>query len=195
MHLVKHRYVVERLHRTMAWEKKVRACCGAHDTLHNGRGGMIHGEENSQTHHEEHAAAAWKDDMQFQQPSSMGNPSTRRSRSQCGSKGSTSPTARTCLMNGPTSPYEHLWKTRDATGPYSDKDVEKKEPLPVLVVDGEHRVGYVWAPPDSPVNDVVQEFKDTLILESIVDITPAMAKRWKEVARLHLHGQTVSCLS
>ena len=94
------------------------------------------------------------------------------------------------LLRGQVSPYDNAWVSKHAQGPFATTDIPRSA-VYVLVVDGETQVGYMWAMGQHPVEDVINEFIQDVILETPIQTTPITATRWDEVARVQLHGQTL----
>ena len=137
--------------------------------------------------HEDLAEIAWDDDMRRPMHISPPRSTALRSRSRERPVPVLTETAR-CLMRHPPSEYYDAWWSKETTvrPPSSERQL-----MNVLLTHGEHHVGYVWAYKTAYAHEIVNELMEDLKLDSYVEIVPAQARRWDEVARLTIPNAAV----
>ena len=90
------------------------------------------------------------------------------------------------LLDGPASRWSDGWWSNLLP---EDTDLPSAQQLPihVLMVEGEHQVGFVWAHPRVRVGPILQELGDNLMMPMLISVTPSQAIYWDEVARLEVY--------
>ena len=89
------------------------------------------------------------------------------------------------LMEGPAHRFDDAWYSNIM--PEGDIQAAQLHPSPVLVIEGEQQVGYMWANPRARVGQVLQEIGDQLQLPMLLGVVPCQAITWNEVARIELY--------
>ena len=89
------------------------------------------------------------------------------------------------LMTGPAHRFDDAWYSN--VMPEGDVQAAQLHPSPVLVIEGEHQVGYMWANPRARVGQVLQEIGDQLELPMLLGVIPCQAITWSEVARIEVY--------
>ena len=89
------------------------------------------------------------------------------------------------LMTGPAHRFDDAWYSNIM--PEGDIQAAQLHPSPVLVIEGEQQVGYMWANPRARVGQILQEIGDQLQLPMLLGVVPCQAITWSEVARIELY--------